>query len=64
MKHKIQVYRSDRPLDDRAPLWYVICACGWQPNLKLDGRYGRTTWDAAFALGVAHQQNSSGRGEE
>lgn len=64
MKHKIKIWR------DGIRLWYLECACNWQPDTKAESvkhggdYYGRDTWDAALALGVAHQQNVNGRGEE
>lgn len=64
MKHKIKVYRC-RTME----LWYVKCSCGGPvevtpaPSVSNGETYfGRDTWDAAFAIGVAHQQLNSERG--
>ena len=63
MKHKISVYGVWWNGATRRVLWYVHCkGCDWEPDTKTvwpDGaeRFGRPTWDAAFALGVAHQKN-------
>jgi hypothetical protein len=59
VKHKIKIKSSS--LD----LWYVKClGCKWFPDWLVYSEkhgyrvYGRDTWDAAFALGVAHQKNA------
>lgn len=62
MKHKIKVYGVNWRHPRRLVLWYVSCTCDWEPRtlwLWPDGerRWGRPTWDTAFALGVAHQKN-------
>jgi len=53
MKHKIYIYRSD--LRRR---WYVECRhC--DTNIMTpgpNGWYGRDSWDAALAIGIAHQK--------
>ena len=57
-RHKVKV-RGVRRLR-LGTFWYVSCGCGWEPitlHEWPDGpRYARQTWDAAFALGVAHQR--------
>lgn len=60
MKHKITIY-SVAPCGPRSPrLWYANCSCGWEfetrHNYGAFTRWGRPSWDAAFALGVAHQK--------
>lgn len=62
MKHKLTIYRARWTLTTEPPAyfpWYVACACGddWVPEGP-NGLYGRPTWDAAFALGVAHQKDA------
>lgn len=59
MKHKIRVHKgSYRYTSDR---WYVQClnpGCAEiMPPVDGSGMVGRPTWDAAFAVGVAHQKN-------
>lgn len=65
--HKIRVYGVSFPKGFK---WYVACRCGWEmgttaPSKKCGGQFyfGRDTWDEAFAIGIAHQQNTNGRGE-
>lgn len=69
MKHKLKIdakRRSPRtaPVGPKGYLWYVECSCGWTHNTPaphhIDGVnfFGRSTWDAAFALGIAHQRNA------
>ncbi len=67
MKHKIRVHKGQYNTD----LWYVTCRnpdCGDGIMTQVDpddphSMFGRTTWDAALAIGIAHQQNANGRGE-
>jgi hypothetical protein len=61
VKHKLKI--DSHVKLDGTRLWYVECACGWAPAWGAPIRpggpvfFGRPTWDAAFALGVAHQSN-------
>ena len=68
MKHKLRIYAIRRspvgvPVGPKGYLWYVSCSCKWEPNESaphhVDGHqfFGRSTWDGAFALGLAHWQN-------
>lgn len=60
MRHKLKI--NGVTGYSAGPLWYVECSCGWDTPTKaihpVNGQnyYGRSTWDAAFALGVAHQK--------
>lgn len=53
-KHKLKIYTD--VLDVRR--WYVAClGCGDEfIPMGADGYYGRLTFDAALAVGVAHQK--------
>lgn len=55
MKHKI-VIDAMRGHGESTWRWYTECRCGWKPSTRdpVTHFYGRPTWDAAFALGVAH----------
>lgn len=56
-RHKIRVWRHRAR--DRASLWYVECLCGWEPRPHpVTALFGRPTWDAAFAIGIAHQTDA------
>lgn len=56
MRHKITITGLVLSV---GPRWYVECTCGWEVDDPCpDGFLGRPTWDAALALGVAHQKNS------
>lgn len=54
--HRIRIYSAMMARDWR--LWYVTCKCGWQigdsARAERRGLWGRRTWDAALAIGVAH----------
>lgn len=60
MRHKLKIHTT--PGFSWGPLWYVKCSCGWEPDAPAinphNGQryFGRATWDAAFALGIAHQK--------
>lgn len=61
MKHKITIYKANA-------LWYAVCPCrpyntGIMTMDPITHRFGRPTWEQAFAMGIAHQQNANGRGE-
>ena len=62
MKHKIRVH--GQPGFSFGTLWYTECSCGWEPEFAAlhpvaGQRYlGRSNWEAAFAVGVAHQKNA------
>jgi hypothetical protein len=63
VKHKITVYSCEGGHDETGRWWYAHCKCGWAHETKHVWPNGRTrwarpTWDAAFALGVAHQKNT------
>lgn len=68
MRHKIKIDCClVAPHASVAYRWYVTCLneeCGdtWV-ELGDDACFGRPTWEAALALGIAHQQNANGRGE-
>ncbi len=53
VRHKISIHCV-------AGLWYVECLAPecevWKPP-RAGTYYGRTTWDAALAVGIAHQKN-------
>jgi hypothetical protein len=60
VKHKIKVYSS---IGVFSRLWYAYCSCGWEFETQHQypsgrSRWGRPSWEAAFALGVAHQKNA------
>lgn len=56
MKHKIKI-DATRNWSRPGWRWYVECACE-QPVIRTKDPdtnfFGRSTWDAAFALGLAH----------
>lgn len=60
MKHKLKIVAQSG--FSFGAMWYVECSCGWEPEFAAlhpaigQNYYGRSTWDAAFALGVAHQK--------
>lgn len=60
MKHKIRVGAQQG--FSFGILWYVDCSCGWEPKFAalhpVAGQryFGRSTWDAALAVGIAHQK--------
>lgn len=59
MKHKIKIWSEQMSTTCRR--WYVRCLndhCSdwWVVSLDPDGFFGRKVWDAALALGIAHQQ--------
>lgn len=59
MKHKIKVWKG-RHVHTR-DRWYVSCLahCGEiMPAVDGSGIVGRETWDAAFAIGLAHQNDA------
>lgn len=63
MKHKIRIMSLPPSPWREERLWYVECSCGsWAPSTAIPIRpggpsyFGRTTWDAAFATGIAHQK--------
>jgi hypothetical protein len=68
VNHKIKIYAAPRFLPGGGYRWYTGCRCGWEPGTGYpwpDGtvRFGRPNWDAAFALGVAHQRNADLKGK-
>lgn len=60
MRHKIRVRSSEMSAGRR--LWYASCSCRWEPNTPVayapgePSFFGRSTFAAALAEGVAHQQ--------
>jgi len=58
VKHKIRIWSEQMSTCRR---WYVRCLnedCvdRWGVQPDADGFFGRRLWDAALALGIAHQQ--------
>lgn len=54
-RHKLKVWKGER-----IRWWYVRClGCGtiMTPD-PVTALFGRETWDAAFAVGVAHQTDA------